>query len=106
MGGLEKGRLMRYALLALLILSGSASAQTIVDKSAEGVSGTTLPKMLEDLSAMFADPGTVQVKSLKPDGESICGMVNAKNAFGGYVGFKPFRYIVERRKTYLENSGC
>jgi len=34
-------------------------------------------------------------RTLKSDHSkwSICGMVNAKNSFGGYTGAKPFMYL-------------
>ena len=42
------------------------------------------------------DPGSAQFKDLQWSidhehyGVSLCGWVNAKNSFGGYVGFHPF----------------
>jgi hypothetical protein len=38
------------------------------------------------------DPESVRYRNVAagPDGTHVCGYVNAKNSFGGYVGFMPF----------------
>jgi hypothetical protein len=53
--------------------------------------------MAEGLSKDFKDPPSAQfrwmqipVPSLPNSIVSYCGTVNAKNSYGGYVGFKPF----------------
>lgn len=50
------------------------------------------------VTADFLDPESAQFKGLtrsspgyRPE-RTICGFVNAKNSFGGYVGFRPFSY--------------
>lgn len=45
--------------------------------------------------ANLADPGSAQTRDIQvfqaPNGNRlICGMVNAKNAFGGFIGFQTF----------------
>lgn len=100
---------MKYAWVALALSAASANAQAIVDKSGDELEKVAVEAMIEDVSAKFADPLAVQFKSVKArdnDDGSICGLVNAKNAYGGYVGFKPFRYIIDRRKIYFVNTGC
>ena len=44
----------------------------------------------------LVDPESAQFSELRltRDG-SVCGLINAKNSFGGYVGFKPFYYLSE-----------
>ncbi|WP_312405225.1 hypothetical protein [Rhizobium sp.] len=102
-------RVVNYALVLLVLSAASANAQAVVDNSAEKLDETAVAAMIEDVSAKFADPLAAQFKSLRQrDGDdgSICGTVNAKNAYGGYVGFVPFRYIIDRRKVYIGNTGC
>jgi hypothetical protein len=46
------------------------------------------------------DPLAAQFRSLSvvTDGDGnrkVCGQLNAKNAYGGYVGFRPFAYLLE-----------
>lgn len=53
------------------------------------------------------DPESAMFKSIVAfrdnDGGIVgCGMTNAKNAYGGYVGFEPFRaFIMEAKGRYL-----
>lgn len=47
------------------------------------------------IAAQLKDPESVQFRNLRssqaPTGaELVCGEFNAKNSFGGYIGFKPF----------------
>jgi hypothetical protein len=50
------------------------------------------------LARDFKDPMSAQFSDLRIKGvgnkvssfDTLCGMVNAKNSYGGYVGFKPF----------------
>ncbi|MEB2845930.1 hypothetical protein [Endobacterium cereale] len=101
--------MVKYALMALMLSSASANAQAIVDKSGVELEKIAVEAMVKDVSAKFADPLAAQSKSLRKregDAGSICGLVNAKNAYGGYAGFKPFRYIIDRRKIYFVNTGC
>ncbi len=43
------------------------------------------------------DPVSTQFRNLRhvPKWLLICGEINAKNAFGGYVGFTPFSYYTD-----------
>ena len=38
------------------------------------------------------DPASAQFRALKliPGNDALCGQINAKNSFGGYVGFRAF----------------
>lgn len=51
---------------------------------------------LEALKRKAKDPESVQIRgtlvqvSDKPGGRHMCGEFNAKNSYGGYVGFRPF----------------
>jgi hypothetical protein len=51
-----------------------------------------LKLMLPKVSEHFKDPDSVKITNVKLDSkqESICGMVNAKNSYGGYSGAVPF----------------
>ena len=48
------------------------------------------------------DPGSAQFGSFQQKGTAACGTVNAKNAFGGYVGMR--RYVVLHGSVTLEES--
>ena len=50
----------------------------------------------EAVAQALRDPGSAQFRKLTREEigntwELVCGEVNGKNAFGGYVGFRPFK---------------
>jgi hypothetical protein len=47
------------------------------------------------------DPLSVQFRKIIVRGALVCGEYNAKNKLGGYVGFKPFSFDVDRNEGYL-----
>ena len=73
--------------LVLILMLGCSLA------SAKEVSG---PKVLlvarEAVKDRLKDPDSAKFKSEKINGTTVCGEVNSKNSYGGYIGFK--RYIV------------
>jgi hypothetical protein len=44
------------------------------------------------VSSVVRDPSSLQFQSLDVAGQCVTGQFNAKNAFGGYVGFRDFYY--------------
>lgn len=73
-----------------------AAAHTLTEQEAALV----LPAVAD----RFKDPSSLQVRhlaaarSLKDGRVWVCGEVNGKNSFGGYVGFEPFYgYLQEDR---------
>lgn len=80
-------------------------------KSAEAIKeaqGAVTGKLKDPESARFTD---VNYRQNQPNmrGEPtdvVCGKVNAKNSFGGYVGARPFVYLVDQRLlTMSETAG-
>lgn len=99
---------MHRTIAVIFLMTASASAQVIVDEPKD-VDAKLAEQIASDVADLFTDPVSTQIRRIRPSEEhegSFCGEVNTKNQFGGYVGFKPFRYIVDRRKVYLANSGC
>ncbi len=52
---------------------------------------------MDDISKQLKDPGSAMFKwapafmPLLPDGVVVyCGLINAKNSYGGYTGFTPY----------------
>jgi hypothetical protein len=66
---------------------GGTTSGSKAGEKAEGEAALKA-KVLEVLK----DPESARFKNVQvaADGQVLCGEVNAKNAFGGYVGFKPF----------------
>ncbi|WP_454917307.1 hypothetical protein [Xanthobacter sediminis] len=76
---------------ACLLISSSVNSADEFE-----IAKTVVSERLKDPeSARFAD------LSLSPDGKIVCGKVNAKNAFSGYVGPQRFRYFIEDRKAVI-----
>lgn len=69
-----------------------------------GIADETLAKMKEAVVQDFLDPESARFRGVvvAESGKVICGFVNAKNSFGGYVGFRPFDYSLYtgEAKTY------
>lgn len=87
----ERNTMLRTCLILCgLVLSGPASAECIrpTDAEMQQVRAAFETVLLDSESARFTN-----VCKLKYEGQSnthFCGMINAKNSFGAYVGFKPF----------------
>lgn len=68
-----------------------------------------MPQIAEDeLRRMVADslkdPGSVQFRGIRYiEGRAICGEANAKNSYGGYVGFKAF--VADGQGVYWAGDG-
>jgi len=56
-----------------------------------------LAQLREKLLSTLNDPASAQFRNLtlRSNGTVLCGDVNAKNGFGGYVGFRPFIAVPE-----------
>lgn len=59
-----------------------------------GTEDQAIEKGKEGVVALLKDPDSAKFRNvaLKPfgDGKVVCGEVNAKNSYGGYVGFRGF----------------
>lgn len=96
---------MRVLLIfpALAIATG-AHAQTVVDGSENGIPAENMKSAIAEITKELSDPMSAQMRGViyihpsenRPD--VVCGFINAKNKFGGYVGFKPFYYDVKINK--------
>ena len=59
-----------------------------------------------EVATKMKDPSSVQFKDLKEfDNTAICGQVNGKNSYGGYVGFKPFILTPKSGGLILPSDG-
>lgn len=75
----------KFVLLAgLVILAGCNSVERDAEKR---------------VASELRDPSSAQFRNVRVvdqvDGsQAVCGEVNAKNAYGGYVGFEPFVHVL------------
>jgi hypothetical protein len=56
-------------------------------------SSSSLGLIRERLNHVLRDPASAQIQITRTLPSKVCGRFNAKNAYGGYVGFKPFSYV-------------
>lgn len=88
---------------------GPASAQVMLDDSVANVGEQKAEAAMAAVMSKLKDPMSAQFRSFThPDPlyhlypqNIICGMVNAKNGFGGYNGFAPFAYNVINKTTII-----
>lgn len=61
----------------------------------------------EVVLANLKDPGSAEFRNVRPtaDGLYLCGEVNAKNSYGGYVGFKKFYTLWQMNVASIEGVG-
>ena len=87
------------AVVAALLAAGSTVGQTIVDKSGSSIPPKIRDEALRIISDRLKDPGSSQFRRLgyisgkNADSRVVCGQVNAKNPFGGYIGYQYFSVV-------------
>lgn len=61
---------------------------------ANGTEEQAITRAQAVVAATLKDPGSAQFRNMRLvdylDGRVVCGEVNGKNSYGGYVGFTPF----------------
>lgn len=86
-------KLIPLTALALCFGAQTAGAQSVLDGSDKSLKPEIVQAAITTVTVDFLDPKAAQFRNLfEGKGETICGEVNGKNGFGGYVGFKPFRF--------------
>lgn len=98
---------LRMILISLSVWATGASAQATIDGSEMGLDPETIKNLISVVTKDLLDPTAAQFRGLQhPSGQytlhperTICGFVNGKNAFGGYVGFRPFTYDKIRKEA-------
>ena len=92
-------RVVALLLVGLLVLASTgARAQVIIDDLRPvGMADSDLRQILERVTDGFFDPISAQFRGLRYveiNGQRhiVCGEVNGKNQFGGFVGFRNFYY--------------
>ncbi|WP_322977460.1 hypothetical protein [Acinetobacter pittii] len=83
---------MRKYLLLGLVCSLSASVQA--------ADTTFMVKAQNDIKQLMKDPDSTNFRNVREitntlGNKVLCGQINSKNSYGGYVGFMPFSYSNE-----------
>ncbi len=88
-------------------LAFSVGAQEFKDASFDSVPDNDKATFLSLLLGTVSDPFSTQVLRLKPaEGRSdrYCGFLNTKNLNGAYTGFKPFLFVTDQPRLYLDSE--
>lgn len=104
-------RLTVLSLISILSLSatGLAHGQQVVDDSASKIGVPELDALFKSAPQFLKDPMSAQFSKLRKDpsnADYVCGEVNAKNAFGGYVGSRYFRYGLKNGMLIMTETSC
>lgn len=69
--------------------------------------GEAIESAQESVRRSLKDPTSAQFRNVRliswSSGKVICGEVNAKNSYGGYVGFK--RFVASPNSSQIERTG-
>lgn len=85
--------------IAALMLPGMASAEDAAPKKAivtlsqeqiDAAKKVVADTLKDPESARFSDVYGIAGENAEPGKHAVCGRVNAKNSYGGYVGYRPF----------------
>lgn len=100
-----RSSLILIAVLGSFGLTGCVSGNLIEATSSPAKNGASVFKKAKSIVAdRMRDPESTRFKpyykayDISNGDKVVCGTVNAKNAMGGYVGYKPF--YVRIRKNY------
>ena len=102
---------MRKIVITACLFLGACAPQLKTQRPTVVQAITLKPVQLATIQKAAAsglkDPGSAQfddvAATLLSDGTTyICGKVNAKNSYGGYIGFKPFNGKGDRDINYFD----
>lgn len=71
-------------LMSSLVLAAAPAERPLTPKEGALIKGSVEAKLLDPASAQF------RLVPYRRGTNYYCGLVNARNRFGGYVGFRPF----------------
>jgi hypothetical protein len=86
--------------VAIALAAMSISAAPKRHSAAPNPNAAIIARAKQAAADATRDPLAAQFRGLSvvTDGDGnrkVCGQINAKNGYGGYIGFKPFAYMLE-----------
>ena len=83
-------------------------AQTVKSFLSTGTQEQAIEKAKQVVASSLKDPDSAQFRNVRianyMDGKVVCGEVNGKNSYGGYVGFGPFVASTDSSTLYDRDS--
>ncbi|NTF80850.1 hypothetical protein G6K88_07735 [Agrobacterium rhizogenes] len=102
---------MRRVFVAVFSLTALAATQAysqlVMDQSGKSIPPELLTKFGASLIFATSDPFSAQLIMLKygvKNQEDLCGLINTKNEYGAYVGFKPFHYRDTDHRIHIDDA--
>jgi hypothetical protein len=74
----------------------------IVEKSNEPSEDPIITKARAAVANSLKDPPSARFEGVVLKAEAVCGLVNAKNSYGGYVGKTRFVYVLKSGGIFIE----
>lgn len=102
---LAQGLIWGFVAIIVLIplgLLGSCVMSFFAPPSQEQIAGRMVAEAQVVVKNSLKDPDSAEFGEAHYTGKAVCGLVNAKNGFGGYSGFK--RYVVTGPLVSIEGS--
>ncbi len=89
---------------SIVVLGGCGRSQEAQESEALKGKAARVEALKSRLTASLSDPLSAQFRnlSLSFDDQFLCGEINGKNRFGGYVGFR--RFAVSDNAEYIEDN--
>ena len=86
--------------------AGAQQLRVGLESSGRRMDQDAMSDLQSRASAALKDPSSAQFQGLelKAGGKVLCGEINAKNSYGGYVGFRPF--VATSAGAAIWNGGC
>lgn len=73
------------------------------------MAGASLADPIDDARTAIVkklrDPESARFTDVVEKPEAICGLINAKNQFGGYAGPRRFYYVTSSKMGFIESGG-
>jgi hypothetical protein len=103
--GAMRGNLFPISVLVVGIGLAAASCTSKEDDLVTKAKDVVLKTLRDPTSAQFEKIGSKTAKDYNGDIlKIVCGLVNSKNGFGGYVGFRPFAYFDNTNELVLVSN--
>lgn len=86
----------------VMLAAAAAVLQSVSAGEPRGTpSDAQFARVREALNEQLMDYPSARFRDVRADGSRVCGFVNAKNAMGAYIGWRPFGVIDSARGAVL-----
>jgi len=94
---------MRLLVLLALAVPTTAFSATPPSKASKDFDAAKVLVVKSFVANRLKDPDAAKFRGVKVKWDTVCGEVNAKNSYGGYVGYRRF-YAIDGSDLHMEES--